>query len=87
MVWQEYIQLSDKIQQNKLSQSEVVAFVTACSEQSDFLADKLSQDIALCSSNKQRVLKFMEDNVHLTGWLMSTSILVFACALIAKATA
>eukprot|EP01032_Pedospumella_encystans_P000566 gene566-655_t len=71
VVWQEYIQLGEKIEQNKLSQSEVVAFVTACSEQACFLADKLSEDITLCSTNKQRVLKFLKDNVSLTGWPMS----------------
>lgn len=76
-VFKKYQDLDYRIHHQKLNEDEKLRFIESTAETDIFLAKKLGSDAQKFMSQKESILKFMQDYRFVNGWITASGIALF----------
>jgi hypothetical protein len=75
-VFRQYVELDEKILRGQLNEDEMFNFIEATAETDIFIVKKLSSDVGLFMTKKEKVLKFLEQYRFVNGWITAGGVAV-----------
>ena len=80
-VYSLYVDLDHKILTTPLSEDEMICFVEATSETDIFIAKKLTKDVALYITRKEKLLQFLREYRFVNGWITAAGVGLMTAAM------
>jgi hypothetical protein len=76
-VYKLYRDLDSHILKGPLSAEDIIEFVEATSETDVFIANKLSKDVALFTSEREKIMKALKEYRFINGWVTAVGVAIF----------